>query len=208
MRFSILPEDTSRYSWSPTGSTPCATAAPKQNHADLGRQPVTQSNQCLVKTHIFSLSPSFILSCLVDHLTKHVSHHLPCVNQVTVQLSLELLGGGNEGTGVSLVGAQSLYPGDVNKILGPGRDMLWGISVCRDTNKHMESARDWPYTDWLMSPWSEQESVSLAAAEHSQHHHHKHDFMQGEQLVNPVLITVRWKIFHIFSTFQNPNKKR
>lgn len=175
MRLSVLPEDTWRCSWSPTDSTPWATAAPKQHDADLGRQPVTQSNQLPCQnTHILFIS---ILSRLVDHLTKHVSHHLPCVNRGTVRLSLELLGGGNEGTGVSLVGAQSLYCGDINKILGPGRDTLWGISVCGDTNKHMESAGDWPYSDWLMSPWSEQESASPAAAEHSQRHQHNHSFM-------------------------------
>lgn len=99
-----------------------------------------------------SLFPWLMLWRSADHMSKHVSLHLVCVWAWPLSGWATSSSGNNVGTGFSLVRAQSLHSGDVNKILGPGLDVLWGISVCRDTNKHMETARDWPYTDWLMSP--------------------------------------------------------
>lgn len=62
-----------------------------------------------------------------------------CVSQVTVWLSYELLWDQRRN---KLLVSQSLHSGDVNKILVLGRDVLWGNTARRDTNKHMETPRD------------------------------------------------------------------
>lgn len=58
--------------------------------------------------------------------------------------------GNSEGTGFLVVRAQSPHSGDVNKILGPGLDMLWGISVCKNRNTQMETP---PEVDLTLAHW-------------------------------------------------------
>lgn len=71
-----------------------------------------------------------------------------CVSQVTVRLSAELLWDQRRNR---LLVCQCPRSREVNKILVQGLDVLWGMSACRDANKHTETTRDWPDTDWMMS---------------------------------------------------------
>lgn len=79
----------------------------------------------------------FLFPALLDHrLTSGRLSERACFSPSGVcepgHCLAELVDGG---AGFSVVRAQSLHSGDVNKFLGLGLDVLWGIAGCRNTNE-------------------------------------------------------------------------
>lgn len=95
-----------------------------------------------------SLPFSHLLIRLADRLSEHASLHLAWVSQVTAWLSYTSSTGNSDGTGFSLVRAQSLRSGDVNKILGLGPASRY---TGTQTNKHMETLQR--QTDLTLAGW-------------------------------------------------------